>query len=73
MQLRHTSVHKVIGDIEAHLSMQLSGYQLYNDKLGSIASLATLDDSYVALVAPRIKKGTRKRMSEKEKEKRHGN
>ncbi|KAJ8659341.1 hypothetical protein O0I10_005056 [Lichtheimia ornata] len=58
MQLRHTSVHKVIGDIEAHLSMQLSGYQLYNDKLGSIASLATLDDSYVALVAPRIKKGT---------------
>lgn len=57
MQLRHTSGHKVIGDIDTHLSMQLSGYQLYNDKLGNVASLATLDDSYVALVAPRIKKG----------------
>ncbi|KAI9319293.1 hypothetical protein BX666DRAFT_2025602 [Dichotomocladium elegans] len=57
MHLRHTTGHKVIGEIEPHLSMHFKGYRFSSDKLGKIASIASLDGSYIALVAPRIKSG----------------
>jgi hypothetical protein len=36
------------------MKIHFKNYQIYDEKLGKVASMAPLSDSFVALVAPRV-------------------
>ncbi|KAI8140412.1 hypothetical protein BJV82DRAFT_671490 [Fennellomyces sp. T-0311] len=58
LQIKQETGHKLVGHLDAHLSIQLQGYQLHSEKLGNVAAVTPLSDGYVAMVAPRITDNT---------------
>ncbi|KAI8329409.1 hypothetical protein BC941DRAFT_384685 [Chlamydoabsidia padenii] len=60
LTLKHRSSSKIAAYLEKRSTIHFKNYQIYNDKLGNIASMAPLADNFVAFVAPRImKKGSK--------------
>lgn len=55
LAIKQQTATKITGEINEHLSIHLKGYDIYDSKLGALADIASLADSYVALVAPRLK------------------
>ncbi|KAI9019321.1 hypothetical protein CLU79DRAFT_758234 [Phycomyces nitens] len=56
MYMKHGSSNKISVHLTKHLSVQLQGYRFYDEALGAVAAVTPLSDSYVAMVASRIKK-----------------
>ncbi|KAI7870003.1 hypothetical protein BDF14DRAFT_1778373 [Spinellus fusiger] len=56
--MKHGSANKISAHLTRHSSVQLQGYCFYDETLGNVASLTSLSDSYVAMVAPRMRKNT---------------
>ncbi|KAL0075841.1 hypothetical protein J3Q64DRAFT_1666935 [Phycomyces blakesleeanus] len=56
MYMKHGSANKIAVHLTKHLSVQLQGYRFYDETLGAVSAVTPLSDSYVAMVASRIKK-----------------
>ncbi|CAO3596888.1 unnamed protein product [Absidia cylindrospora] len=60
LTLKHRPSNKIAAYLEQRLKIHFKNYQVYDEKLGKIASMAPLADNFVALVAPRIaRKGSK--------------
>ncbi|ORZ19823.1 hypothetical protein BCR42DRAFT_481740 [Absidia repens] len=60
LTLKHRPSNKIAAYLEQRLKIHFKNYQIYDEKLGKIASMAPLADNFVALVAPRIaRKGSK--------------
>ncbi|KAG0760856.1 hypothetical protein G6F57_008100 [Rhizopus arrhizus] len=55
LQLKYSSTKKMACHLLDHVSIPLKGYRFQDKVLGNIAAITPLGDSYVAMVAPRIK------------------
>ncbi|KAI8985088.1 hypothetical protein BDB01DRAFT_850148 [Pilobolus umbonatus] len=53
IQLKHSSSKKINCTLVEDLSIQLDGYNFYDTQLGAVASITSLSDGYVAMIAPR--------------------
>jgi hypothetical protein len=56
LTLKHRSSNKIAAYLDQRSKIHFKNYQIYNDKLGSVASMASLPGNFVAFVAPRLMK-----------------
>ncbi|CAO3595573.1 unnamed protein product [Absidia cylindrospora] len=54
LALEHRPSNKIGAYLEQRSNIMFKNYQIYDEKLGKVASLAPLNDNFVALVAPRV-------------------
>ncbi|CAO3623493.1 unnamed protein product [Cunninghamella blakesleeana] len=52
--IKRRTVNKIVSYLNQHHQTQFNGYHIYDNEVGKVASLASLSDQFVAMVAPRI-------------------
>lgn len=55
LQLKYSSSKKLASQLEEYLTIPLKGYRFQDKILGNVAAITPLSDSYVAMIAPRIR------------------